>query len=256
MFMEGYLQGALVYPEVYALMHTNYSKALESKNLVEQADQRLVEHISIGYLYYEEKLKDCNADGNPSLFWKMLSEAARLDKKERWLKVARFLWSLTGRIMKEREEEKETSEAIKTKMMEFWAWTYNEKDFVKNILGDDYYVFLGQMAELTILLDKIDEEKEKWLLLSAPHVDLHHNAMSFIGYLTKFQDDESIKRIGKIFLKMLENTTPTFMQDHIELIVRRIYTKGDRSDAEAICNTYGRRGVHFLKPIWEEYNLV
>jgi len=25
------------------------------------------------------------------------------------------------------------------------------------------------------------------------------------------------------------------------------------NDAEAICNTYGRRGVHFLRPIWEEY---
>lgn len=252
MFMEGYLQGALVYPEVYTLMRINYTKALESKNFVEQVDQRLVEHISLGYLHYGEKLEDHNPDGNPSLFWKMLSEASVLNKKDRWLKVARFFWSLTGRVIKEGSDKEEASEAIKEKIIEFWTWTFNEKDFVKKILGDGYHAFLGQMGELTILLDKIDEEKEKWLLLSAPHVDLHHNAMSFIEYLTKFQDDESIKRIGKIILEMLENTTPTFMQEHIELIVRRIYDKGDRSDADAICNTFGRRGIHFLKALWEE----
>jgi hypothetical protein len=255
-FMEGYLQGTLVYPEVYALMRTNYAKALESRIFVEQVDQRLVEHISLGYLHYGEKLEGPKTDGTPSLFWEMLSEASVLNQKDRWLKVARFFWSHTGRVMKEGKEEKETSETIKMRIIEFWAWTFNEKDFVKNILGDDYHAFLSQVAELTILLDKIDEEKEKWLVLSAPYVNLHHNAMSFIEYLAKFEDDESIKRIGKIFLKMIENTTPTFMQEHIELIVRRIYDKGDRSDADAICNTFGRRGVHFLKPLWVEYNSV
>ena len=77
--------------------------------------------------------------------------------------------------------------------------------------------------------------------------------MFFIESLTKFEDTESIKRIGKIFLQVLENATPTFRQENIELIVRRIFEHGDQNDARKICITYGKRGVYFLRPIWEEY---
>jgi hypothetical protein len=52
---------------------------------------------------------------------------------------------------------------------------------------------------------------------------------------------------------VLEHTTPEFRKENIELIVRKIYDKNNRQDAEDICNTYGRRGIHFLKPVWEEY---
>ncbi len=256
MFMDGYLTGATkVYQEIYSLMRTNYIKALESKTLGEQTNRRLVEHIALGYLYYEESLDKKNADGSPSLFMKMLTEAGNIEKKDRWLKVASFFWSLTGRTIRKegKDSEKEIVEEIRKKILEFWAWTFDKQDFVRKNLGNDYNSFLGQMAELTILLDKIDDVAEKWLLLCAPYIDLQHGATLFVEYLTKFDDEESIKRIGKIFLKVLENTTPTFRQEEITLIVRRVYDKGDRSDADAICNTYGRRGVHFLKPLWEEY---
>ena len=109
------------------------------------------------------------------------------------------------------------------------------------------------MTELTILLPKIDSKEEKRLLLCAPYIDFHYHATFFIEYLTKFNDAESIKCIGRIYKKVLENNTPTFRQEDIELIVRRIYEKGNRKDAEDICNTYGRRGIHFLKPVWEEF---
>ena len=121
-------------------------------------------------------------------------------------------------------------------------------------MGEEYNSFLGKIAELTILLDKIDEEKEGWLLQSAPHIDCFHNAAFFIEYLAKFKDPESIKRIGKIYKKVLEDTTPTYSQEDIELIICRIYEKGNYNDAEAICNTYGRRGIHFLKPVWAKYH--
>lgn len=258
-FMEGYLSGAWVYQEIYSLMRANYAKALENKYFSESIDQRLVEHIAFGYLYYGEVLEGINVDGKDSLFWKMLSEAAGFGKKDRWLEVVGFFWSRTGRTIKKEEqdaEEKDTSEEIKSKILDFWAWTFEKQEYIEKQLGEDYHSFLGRLAELTILLDKIDEAKEKWLLLCAPHIDIHYNSNFFIEYLTKFEDEESIKRIGKIFLKALKYTTPEFREEDIELIVRRIYEKGNFSDADAICNTYGkrsRRGVHFLKPVWEEF---
>lgn len=42
-------------------------------------------------------------------------------------------------------------------------------------------------------------------------------------------------------------------EEDIALIVRRIYEKGGRADADAICEAYGRRALHFLRPLWEEF---
>ncbi|HQL34299.1 MAG TPA: hypothetical protein PK969_13680, partial [Treponemataceae bacterium] len=72
----------------------------------------------------------------------------------------------------------------------------------------------------------------------------------FIEYLNQFEDANSIKRIGKIFKKILEVSTPMYRQEDIQEIVQKIYAKGIYEDAEDICHTYGRRGIHFLKETW------
>jgi len=78
-------------------------------------------------------------------------------------------------------------------------------------------------------------------------------AFLIFKFLPKFEDEESLKHIGRIYLKALENSTPDYKEEDILLVVRRIYEKGNHEDAEAICDTYGRRGVHFLRPLREEF---
>ena len=261
MFMEGYLTGARVYKDLYGLMRTNYIKALQSTVFKGRADERFVEHICIGYLQLGEALAQNNEDGRPSLFWKMLNEADTDDKRSRWEDVTGFFWSISGRTLKkeEKDNQEEPSEDSKKKILAFWEWIVNEQEFVKGKLGDAYSSFLCRMAELTIWLDKIDDTTEKWIMLSAPFIEIEHRSSFFIEYLTKFDDDESIKRIGKIFIKVLETATPSFRQEEIQLIVGRLYKLGEKnpeikSDADNICNTYGRRGIHFLKELFYQYN--
>ena len=124
----------------------------------------------------------------------------------------------------------------------------------------DYNLFLGKLADLTILLDKIDDTSEQWLLLCAPYSNLSHHISFFWEYLTKFEDAESLKKVSKIYLKVLENTTPTYEQENIQLIVTRLYELARKenlptlkTEADTICNTYGTRGIHFLKPVWQKY---
>ncbi len=261
MFMEGYLTGARVYKDLYILMRPNYEKALTSTIFKGRADERLVEHICIGYLQMGESLNKNNEDNQPSLFWKMLDEADTDEKRSRWEDVAGFFWSISGRRLKKDEkdeQEEEPSEETKNKVIAFWEWAFRERESIKTKLGESYGSFLSRMAELTIWLDKIDKEKEAWLLLSAPYIEIQHRSAFFIEYLTKFDDEDSIKRIGKIFLKVLEATTPTFRQEEIQLIVERLYKVGEKdlvikADADNICNTYGRRGAHFLKDLFYKY---
>lgn len=257
MFMEGYLTGARVYRDLYVLMRLNYIKALENIIFKGRADERLVEHICIGYLQLGEALAQNNEDGHPSLFWKMLDEANTDDKRGRWEDVAGFFWSISGRTPKkeEKDEQERPPEDFKKKVLAFWEWSFKEQDFVKERLGESYPSFLSRMAELTIWLDNINENTERWLMLCAPYIELEHRSAFFIEYLTKFDDEESIKRISKIFLKVLESTTPTFRQEEIQLIIERLYEVGKKdalvkAEADNICNTYGRRGIHFLKDLF------
>lgn len=254
MFIAGYLAEARVYKDVYGLMRDNYMKGIESNVLEKEIDKRLVDHICIGYLFFDELLKDKNGDGQNSLFWKMLTTAGALGKGERWLEVIHYFRSNTGQAAKSQDTDnkEETSNTVIKKVIEFWEWTYNQQDLVKANLGEGYNAFLEQLTELTVLFDKIDENRERWLLLCAPHIE-QRKAHFFIQSLTKFDDEESVRRIGKIFLKVLEHTTPMFKEEDMKLIVRRIYEKGDRNDANEICEVYGRHGLHFLRPLWEEF---
>ncbi len=260
MFMEGYLTGSRVYKDLYGFMRENYKKALQSTVFKGSADERLVEHICIGYLQLGEALAQNNKDGKLSLFWKMLDEANADDERSRWEDVASFFWSISGKSLKKEEkaDQEKPSEGNKKKVIDFWAWTFKEQEIVKGKLCEAYGSFLSRMAELTIWLDKIDDTTEKWLLLSAPYIEAQHRSAFFIEYLTKFDDEDSVKRIGKIFLKVLETATPTFRQEEIQLIVERLYKIGEKNssvkeDAENICNTYGRRGIHFLKELFFKY---
>jgi hypothetical protein len=261
MFMEGYLTGSRIYQDLYVLMRPNYIKALETTVFKGRVDERLVEHICIGYLQLSEALAQNNADGQPSLFWKMLDEANTDDNRGRWEDVVGFFWSISGRRLKkeEKDDQEEPSEETTEKVVAFWEWTFKEQEIIKSKLGETYGSFLSRMAELTIWLDKIDDTTEKWLLLSAPYIEIQHRSAFFIEYLTKFDDEDSVRRIGKILLKVLETTTPTFRQEEIQLIVERLYEIGKKdalvkADADNICNTYGRRGIHFLKELFYKNN--
>lgn len=250
-FMEGYLEGSQVDTDVYRLMRQNYLKAIENAAFQKRAGERLVQHICLGYLYFSELLAPNNDDGQESLFWKMLTQAEGLNRSNRWLQVPSFFWVVAGRVVANGQQD--APKRIREKILEFWSWTYDQRDFVERTLADGYGSFLTRMAKLTDLLDAIDETSEKWLLLCAPNVGNISDAMFFVEYLAKFDDEESVKRIGKLFLKVLESVTPTMRQEDIISIVRRIYEKGDHNDFRAICDTYARRGVHFLRPVWEAY---
>ena len=132
-----------------------------------------------------------------------------------------------------------------------------KQEFIKNKSGDEYEAFLSRMAELTKWLDKIDDTAEKWLMLSAPFIETEHRSAFLLEYLAEFDDPDSLKRIGRIFLRVLESATRDFKKEDIQLIVKKLYSVGEndtavKADADNICNTYGRRGIHFLKELYYE----
>jgi hypothetical protein len=249
MFMAGYLSNGRLFRDVYQLMRANYSKALEYKEFSDDTEKRLVEHVCIGYLHYDDSLAERNSDGSASLVNKMLLNAGVLEKPDRWMMAVRFFLTY-GKDQAKSDEFK----LIRERILDFWAWIFREQEIVKANTAGKHGPFLGEIAEFVCFLDKIDEERERWLTLSAPYVESHRHGAYFIESLARFDDKESVQRIGRTFLKVLENSTPIYNEEDIQLIVKRLYDCGEKGNANEICDMYGWRGIHVLRQIWNEHN--
>ena len=112
---------------------------------------------------------------------------------------------------------------------------------------------------MAVFLEEIDEEKFKWLKLSAKYVHIDFNSPFFIESLnqlkSKGEQPISAIYIGKIFLVMLDTFTPDFEQEHIKAIIEYLYEVRDEQTTELsskICNIYGKRGLDFLRDIYEK----
>ena len=248
-FMEGYLFGPRVYQDLYKLMGKHYLKAIEIGLRQQNVEERLIDHITIGYLRGNESLK-----GTDSLFRKIIDkwDYSKLDK------IIGFFWSQSRYLAEEGEKKKESepNKKVREKIIDFWQWTYKNRDMIKERLKDDYGKMLSDLSRLTVLLDKIDSKNSKWLLLSAAHAGMGFDSSFFIEYLNKFEDRENVRFLGKIFLEMLSASNPTCDKKHIEEIVERIYRFGNKAEADEICEIYGKRGFEFLRPFYEKYNRV
>lgn len=248
--MQGYLLCHKLYIDLYDLMRTHYSKAIDADFKEPHVGERLVQHIALGYLGERESLGE-----KVSLFKKVIERWRYPELKE----IVSYFWSESEVLLREAKERKEAEEnrKVKDRIVKFWQWTYEQKNMIKDKLKKDYGNLLSDLSRLTRILDKIDSENYEWLLLCAPYVDKDFNSSFFIEYLNlkKFEDKESLEFVGKIFLKMLSKTTPYFDQKHITSIVRKLYEFGYETEADKICNTYGSEGYYkFLRQTYEEFH--
>jgi len=243
-FMAGYFSTGKVYDELYKLMRSHYKYGLEYDFKDEHDNEYIVQHISLSYLRGNESID------NPDSLFKQLLDRFNHDQIS---EIISFFWMQRGYLSKDSEEDKE----VREKIIAFWRWLYERyKD--KTTLEENDKKILSDVAKLAVLLQQINEENFKWLMLSAPYVHVNYNSPFFIEYLDELKDKgdnvESAKYIGKIFLKMLDVFTPDFDEKHIRSIVEFLYNSNAKKYADGICNTYVSRGYEFLRDLWEKYN--
>jgi len=241
--MDGYLFGSQVYEDLYKLMRPYYLHFLGHPPRERHAVEKLVQHVSLGYLQGWEEIDD-----NEGLFRKILD---RWDD-EQLLEAIGFFW------MQRRKPEQAPPEYEKTRerIMDFWKWVYENKfkgvdD--KTITEGDKKI-LSKLALLTVFLEKIDSGSADRLILSARYVNVDYQSSFLIEYLDGFEDDGSIEKTGAIFLEMLSAFTPDYDMEHIRSIVKKLYRTGQKESADKICNIYGSRNYDFLRDIYDANN--
>ena len=122
-FMEGYLYGYRVYQDLYKLMRNHYIKAIESNFGKERTENRLIQHITIGYLRGNESL-----EGKESLFKKIIDKWNYTQLNE----IVDFLWNQSCYVT-EQGKETEEDKKIKDRIIKFWAWTYEKRDIIRPV---------------------------------------------------------------------------------------------------------------------------
>ncbi len=244
-FMYGYLFVGGLHKDLYRMMKNHYQRAISSHLKGEQAEERLIEHLALGYLDSLESLSEIN------LFGKILKK--RIPSQTR--KIVSFFWMQRGYMPKPITAE---NKEARSRIIDFWKFIY-AKYRDKDPLVEEDKKTLSSLAKLTVFLEEIDEEKLEWLKLSAKYVHLDFNSPFFIESLNQLKDKgeqpASAIYIGGIFLAMLDRFTPDFKQEHIISIVEHMYEVRDEKTkelADKICNIYGRRGLDFLRDIYDK----
>jgi len=249
-FIEGFLFSGRVYKELYKLMKINYLRAIEMKFENEYITNHLVQHICVECLN-----EDLDITDKKSLINKILNKWDKTQIEA----IISYFWMLRDLLLNKKDQTMKIEEFIrkKKKIISFWKWVYENKFKGKkeNDFSSEDKEIISDLSKLTIILPEINKENLQWLLLSATYIHTGFNSPNFIEYLDFLKDKkDSVKYIGRIFLKILENYAPDYNKDHIRSIVGYLYENKYNEEADKICNQYALGGSEFLVDIYEKYH--
>lgn len=254
-FMQSYLcQG--INSQLYKLMKNHYLKALHFP-FPNEIEERLVDHITLGYLH-----------GNESYSAQSLFGMILIERKPNHMKtLIRYLVSQSDYLARHMDFDNLNSNEdhliiAREEIFLFWKWLYKEyKDIEPSLLNQDDKEILSDATDLMVLLKEINHNSFQWLKISAPYVAINFNSHSFITHLNQIKDkgDSLVAAnfIGQLFLEMLTfGFYPDYPKEDICEIVDYLFKLNNLNTidlAKKICEKYGSRSTDFLKPIYDKY---
>ena len=230
---SGYLFNSHVYVDLYSLLkkHGHYQKALNTDFADEDVSRGLVEHICTGWIEDSETVDD-----KTSLIYQLINT----DNPKPLSTLVHFFWRQRSNL----------SPKVKAKVIPTWRTlfeTLSQKDDVEK-----YGEVLSRLSGWVALVDKIDGEILKWLKLSTQHIKGVTDSAFFVEGLLS-HTSKTPAEVGEIYLEMLyHDIYPYHDQQHIQEIVRILYSTKHKEIADRICNLYGEAGFDFLRSLYDE----
>lgn len=233
---NGYISlSSTVYEEVYKLLqeHGHYEKGLTFSFKDEHIEQKLVQHIVIGYLAGWDDLS--NDEG-------LISTILKQRKVSHVAEVARFMWKFRDR------GEKDLSDKVRA------LWKILLDIIQPNLDKDEYRSIASDLSKWLTLVDTFDKEVYEWLKVSLSAMNEVWDSYDLVEYLHKHVE-KSPGLVAKTYLDLLElNIYPDYKKEDIIGIVKTLYNRGFVEQATRICNLYFSRGFELLRQTFEEYN--
>jgi len=225
-----------VYLEIYNLLKENnvLLYALNYKFSEKHINEKVIQHICIGYIEDWEELKDPN-----SLISKVLE-----DKKEyQILEVVRFIEMF----------RKNLTEKIKQKIKPLWERLFNI--ISENEEKSEFQDIAVELIDWLNLVDKIDEDIFNWLKLSVKYIDQYNPGWVYRRFYKYI--DKNPEKIGKLILEMLKYKVPVpYDIEDIVKVVEALYSRNQEEIANEICNIYVENEYYFLKKTYKSHNKI
>ena len=244
---------------IYAALkkHGHYQKALNSDFCNRQIDARVLPEPAVVYL--DNQQIDRTADrvirkklvSDICLGWMEGEETLEDETSLIYLLVnshdPNLLSTLIHFFWKKRDN---LPEQLKPKVVPTWRALYqslSQKDDVEK-----YREVLSRLSGWVALVDRIDAEVLKWLKMSTQYIRGLTDSAFFVEELLPHAT-KTPTEVGEIYLGMLtHNVYPYHDQEHIQEIVRVLYSTGHKEIADRICNLYGKAGFDFLRSLYDE----
>ena len=234
--MTGYLWTGPLYRELYKLLRENghYEKALRTTFAQGHTRERLIQHLTIAYLWGDEELAN-----SESLFHRLIDGWAPSDLNE----IVTYLW-----MQRDGLEPKQ-----RHTVLALWRHLHDHYDR-RDELPDEEKRLVADLSRLAVYLDSLGSEAVDWLRLSISHFRTEQDAWFLIEYLHQLVDANP-EQVASVYLEILrQGLYPTFgKEDHIIPIVDTLYEKGEKDSADRICNLYGAERHDFLRPVYDRH---
>jgi len=225
-----------VYLEIYNLLKGNniLLDALNYEFSERHINEKVIQHICIGYIEDWEELKDPN-----SLISKILE-----DKKEHQIaEVVRFVEMFRGNL----------TEKVKQKIKPLWKRIFNI--IFENEEKSEFQNIAVELIDWLNLVDKIDKDIFNWLKLSVKYIDQYNPGWVYRKFYKHIEKNP--EKIGKLVLEMLKYKVPVpYDIEDIIKVVEVLHSKNQKEIANEICNIYGENEYYFLKETFKKYNKV
>jgi len=224
-----------IYDNIYDILKKkgHYEKAINTKFDDYFVNEKLVQHISIGYIHGWEKLYDEN-----SLINKLIKKK-RID----------HLNNLISFFSRSTNQDREL---FKGKIKPLWEELY--KVVKKNIGKKEFQKIASSLTQWVNLVDKIDEDIFIYLKFSVKYLGNDFYGRQFMEFLYTYVSNYP-EETAQLYLKMIESGTfPSFEQKKIIYIVEFLYKKNIKKEANKICNIYADNLFFSLNDLYNKYN--
>ena len=225
------------YTKLYSLLkeYGHYQKALNSDFGDMEVDQwdseSLISDIYVGWMENWETLDD-----ETSLIYQLINS----DNSELLSTLIHFFWKQRDNLPEE----------MKAKLRPTWYALFESLRQKSDV--EKYEEVLSRLSVWVIFIDKIDGEVLEWLKMSTQYIRGFTDSTFFVEGLLKHVH-EMPAEVGEIYLGMLTHDVyPYHDQEHIQEIIRVLYSTGHKEGADQICNLYGEAGFDFLRSLYDE----
>ena len=230
---SGYLYNYQIYADLYSLLkeQEHYRKALNTDFADREVLRGLVEHICVGWMEDNEALND-----KTSLIYQLINS----ENSGILSTFVHFFWRQRDNL----------PPAVKAKVRPAWHALVEALSQKSDVA--EYQDVLSRVSGWVALVDSINVEVLEWLKVSAKYIRGLTDSAFFVEELLP-HTTKTPAEVGEIYLEMLtHNVYPYHDQEHIQEIIRVLYSAGHTEVADRICNLYGEAGFDFLRSLYDE----